>query len=389
MIPLAALPDRPYAVLGLGRSGRAAAKALARERRARSGPGTTTQTRARRGRRRRPADRRSRRTAISADRRRWCSAPAFPTPSRSRIRSWPRARAAGVDDHRRRRAAVPRPAAAPRYVGITGTNGKSTTTALIGHILAAAGVDARVGGNLGPPVLGVRPRWTQKTVCVLEMSSYQLELTPSLVFNVAVLLNIIARSPRPPRRHGRLHRRQASASSPARGRARRRSSASTTRTAAASARPSAERDAIGVSGRLRAAARRRRRLRRRRPALGRDRRRPAEPVLDLGDAPRAAGRAQRPERRRRVRRRPRARRRPRRGRRVRFSTFPGSRIARSGSPTVGGVTYVNDIKATNADAAARALACYETIYWIAGGRPKEDGLAAVQRLARPASAMPS
>lgn len=72
---------------------------------------------------------------------------------------------------------------------ITGTNGKSTTTALIGHLLAKNGWDAQVGGNIGKPVLelGV-PR--DGTVYVLEISSYQLDLTPSLKPNVAVLLNI-------------------------------------------------------------------------------------------------------------------------------------------------------------------------------------------------------
>lgn len=45
--------------------------------------------------------------------------------------------------------------------------------------------------------------------------------------------------------------------------------------------------------------------------------------------------------------------------------------------TVKGVTYINDSKATNADAAARALACYDSIYWIAGGRAKEGGLGAI------------
>ncbi len=57
------------------------------------------------------------------------------------------------------------PIRTPRYVGITGTNGKSTTTALIGHILAAAGADVRVGGNLGPPVLAFEPLSTKTMLC--------------------------------------------------------------------------------------------------------------------------------------------------------------------------------------------------------------------------------
>lgn len=72
---------------------------------------------------------------------------------------------------------------------ITGTNGKSTTTALIGHLLSKSGWDAQVGGNIGKPVLELNPP-RDGTVYVLEISSYQLDLTPSLKPNVAVLLNI-------------------------------------------------------------------------------------------------------------------------------------------------------------------------------------------------------
>src|ERR1700733_8050885 len=76
-----------------------------------------------------------------------------------------------------------------RYIGITGTNGKSTTTALIGHILATAGKTVEVGGNLGPPALGLEPLGTTGAY-VLEMSSFQLELLDTLAFDIAVLLNI-------------------------------------------------------------------------------------------------------------------------------------------------------------------------------------------------------
>src|SRR5690606_27490794 len=76
-----------------------------------------------------------------------------------------------------------------RFVGITGTNGKSTTTALVGHILAAMGRDAEIGGNLGPAALSLRPL-DATGIYVLELSSYQLELILSVPFDVAVLLNI-------------------------------------------------------------------------------------------------------------------------------------------------------------------------------------------------------
>ena len=74
-------------------------------------------------------------------------------------------------------------------IAITGTNGKSTTTALIGHILKTANREIAVGGNLGKPVLEF-PALKPDGFYVLELSSYQLELTPSLDAAVAVLLNI-------------------------------------------------------------------------------------------------------------------------------------------------------------------------------------------------------
>ena len=76
-----------------------------------------------------------------------------------------------------------------RVVGITGTNGKSTTTALIHHILRSAGVPALLGGNIGLPILGQEPL-PEGGVYVLELSSYQIDLTRSLDCDVAVLLNV-------------------------------------------------------------------------------------------------------------------------------------------------------------------------------------------------------
>ena len=91
-----------------------------------------------------------------------------------------------------------RPTTCPKVVAITGTNGKSTTTALLGHILTAAGRDARVGGNIGWGVLGLDDMHGG-AVYVLEVSSYQLDLTSSLKPDVAILLNI---SPDHLDRHG-------------------------------------------------------------------------------------------------------------------------------------------------------------------------------------------
>ena len=76
-----------------------------------------------------------------------------------------------------------------KVVGITGTNGKSTTTALVHHILKTAGVPTLMGGNIGLPILGQAPL-PEGGVYVLELSSYQIDLTQSLDCDVAVLLNI-------------------------------------------------------------------------------------------------------------------------------------------------------------------------------------------------------
>jgi UDP-N-acetylmuramoylalanine--D-glutamate ligase len=74
-------------------------------------------------------------------------------------------------------------------IAITGTNGKSTTTALTAHLVASAGFDAQMGGNIGVPVLALAP-YGPKRVYVLEVSSYQIDLAPSLRATVGILLNV-------------------------------------------------------------------------------------------------------------------------------------------------------------------------------------------------------
>jgi UDP-N-acetylmuramoylalanine--D-glutamate ligase len=94
-----------------------------------------------------------------------------------------------------------RPALPPhRVVGITGTNGKSTTTALIHHILVHAGRPATMGGNIGLPILAQDPL-PSGGIYVLELSSYQLDITETLGCDVAVLLNI---TPDHLERHGTM-----------------------------------------------------------------------------------------------------------------------------------------------------------------------------------------
>ncbi|RTL51637.1 MAG: UDP-N-acetylmuramoyl-L-alanine--D-glutamate ligase [Bradyrhizobiaceae bacterium] len=102
------------------------------------------------------------------------------------------ARAAGVEVigdielfcRERRRVAPSAP-----FVAITGTNGKSTTTALIAHLMREAGFDTQMGGNIGTAILSLDPPALGR-VHVIEMSSYQIDLTPSLHPSVGILLNV-------------------------------------------------------------------------------------------------------------------------------------------------------------------------------------------------------
>src|ERR1700759_3453229 len=102
------------------------------------------------------------------------------------------AREAGVEEigdielfcRERRRHAPDAP-----FVAITGTNGKSTTTALIAHLMKVAGYDTQMGGNIGTALLSLEPP-RKVRVHVIEMSSYQIDLTPSLDPSVGILINI-------------------------------------------------------------------------------------------------------------------------------------------------------------------------------------------------------
>jgi UDP-N-acetylmuramoylalanine--D-glutamate ligase len=88
-----------------------------------------------------------------------------------------------------------------KTIGITGTNGKSTTTALIGHILKTAGVEHAVGGNIGEASLSL-PQLSLNGVYVFELSSYQLDLCPTFSPNISLLINL---SPDHLDRHGDMN----------------------------------------------------------------------------------------------------------------------------------------------------------------------------------------
>lgn len=261
-----------------------------------------------------------------------------------------------------------------RFVGITGTNGKSTTTALVGHILKQAGRKAEIGGNLGMAALTLAPLGADG-IYVLELSSYQIELLRAARFDVAALLNI---TPDHLDRHGGFDgyvaaKRHLFDQLPADGTAIIGLDDETTRgVAQALGRTILSRGVTGISAY--------------RPVVGGvyvndgrlidARNGSARTILDLAEAPAlpgshnwqnaacafaicaalgvaaeaiAAG----------------------------IRSFPGLAHRQERVAVLDGVTFVNDSKATNAEATEKALACYERIYWIAGGRAKEGGIAAL------------
>ena len=259
---------------------------------------------------------------------------------------------------------------AGRIVGITGTNGKSTTTALIGHMVKCCGDNAQVGGNIGKPVLELDLP-TTASVYVIELSSYQIDLAPTFKPNVGVLLNI---TPDHIDRHGtienyaavkaRLFAHQSEGDTAIIGVDDAYAASICTDVSAkrvATIVPvsvgktlgrgvyvlggqlydstSAQTQAVGALDGLRtlagahnwqnaavayAAGR----------ALGYSR----DKILDA------------------------------------FETFPGLAHRMEIVAEEDGVRYVNDSKATNADAASKALATYDNIYWIIGGKSKEGGI---------------
>ena len=255
------------------------------------------------------------------------------------------------------------------FVAITGTNGKSTTTALIAHLAASAGLDAQLGGNIGTAILSLQPPRAGR-VHVIECSSYQIDLAPSLDPSVGILINL---SEDHLDRHGTMvhyaevkerlvagvpssgtavvgvdddwcraiadrlvqagkrvvrisvHRELSDGIYVANGRIMRATPAGVT--------PIAELGGIGsLRGQHNA----------QNAACA------AAAALALGLEPPAiqAG----------------------------LRSFPGLAHRMEELGRRGAVLYVNDSKATNADSAAQALACFSDIFWIAGGKPKTGGI---------------
>jgi len=257
-----------------------------------------------------------------------------------------------------------------KIVGITGTNGKSTTTALIGHILSRLGLDAQVGGNIGNPVLDLAPP-SSNVVYVLELSSFQLDLAPSLKPDVAVLINI---TPDHIDRHGTIDhyaevksyifRHQTRGDVAVIGVDDAYSAAICTQISA-HAGPSVIPASVGkvlgrgvfvLDGKLYDAG----------GATTREVR-DLKMLNNLPGAHNWQNIAVAYAATRSLVKDP-------RDIAGAIATFPGlaHRIEQVG--TIGHVRFVNDSKATNADAAAKALACYDNVYWIAGGKAKEGGI---------------
>lgn len=261
------------------------------------------------------------------------------------------------------------------YVGITGTNGKSTTTALIGHILRTAGRACEVGGNLGTPMLALRPLGMDGAY-VLELSSFQLELNPSMVLEVAVLLNISADHLD---RHGGMDGYVSAKRLIFRGQRPEHTAVvgiddDYTREIFAGFVPGDGPKAIPVSGHTPLPGGVFAEGRKLYDQLtGGDHRLvfdldeaqalPGEHNAQNAAAAYATARAVGIDRQTAC---------------DALRTFPGLAHRQEVIKVVRGIAYVNDSKATNAEAAARALACYGTIYWIAGGRPKSGSLEPVE-----------
>jgi UDP-N-acetylmuramoylalanine--D-glutamate ligase len=264
----------------------------------------------------------------------------------------------------------------PKVAAITGTNGKSTTTALLGHIVRAAGKDAQVGGNIGLGVLGLE-EMHGGAVYVLELSSYQLDLASSLKPDVAVLLNI---SPDHLERHGgmdgyvaakrRVFLNQVKGDTAVIGVDDEWCQRICTEIVAANRRtirPISAGRAIGrgvyaLSGMLYDATGDRSLevadLARARALPGRHNWQNAAAAyaaaVALGVTPMDAARG--------------------------LMSFPGLAHRMESLGVVGQVRFVNDSKATNADAARQAMSAIPRFYWIAGGRAKDGGIAPLEDL---------
>ena len=269
------------------------------------------------------------------------------------------------------RAIAARPAAErPKVVAVTGTNGKSTTTALIGWVLKSAGLTVHVGGNIGIGVLAL-PEPAPDAVYVVEVSSYQLDLTTTFAPDVAILTNI---TPDHLDRHGGMDgyvaakRRIFQAQGPDgvalvgvdESWGQEIASQLSQRVIAVSSltSPLGGEGYVAQAGAVMKGGERIADLSAARSLPGRHNAQNAAfayaAARALGVSHDAAVEG--------------------------LLTFPGLAHRMEAVGHIGPVRFINDSKATNADAARQALSSYDRIFWIAGGKPKDGGIDALADL---------
>jgi UDP-N-acetylmuramoylalanine--D-glutamate ligase len=231
-----------------------------------------------------------------------------------------------------------------RFAGVTGTNGKSTTTALLAHILTVAGIPNAAGANLGPAALSL-PILPDNGVYVLEMSSYMLERIETLRFDAAVMLNL---SPDHLDRHGDM-----AGYAAAKREIFARQGADCTAVIGVDDAPSREMAAwlhthparvVEISGAGKATGAK--------ALSGEHNAQNAEAAAALARALWVSEEAIAEG----------------------IASFPGLPHRAQEVAVRDGVRFINDSKATNADAASRAMGCYERFVWIAGGVAKAGGI---------------
>jgi len=258
-----------------------------------------------------------------------------------------------------------------RFVAVSGTNGKSTTTTLLAHLLAAAGHPTAAGGNLGTAALAL-PEVGPDGRIVLELSSYQLELSDGLRLTAAALLNI---TPDHLARHGGMDGYIA---------AKRRLFDYLTPDGVAvvavdDAPCRAIADALEHAGRRVVRISAEGPLARGISAADGLLREDGEVIADLAACPRLPGRhngqnacaAYAVARAEGVDAATAA---------AALASYPGLAHRQEWVAEIDGVTWINDSKATNADASEKALVCHQRIHWILGGQPKEGGIVSLAPL---------
>ena len=248
--------------------------------------------------------------------------------------------------------AVRRAGSRARFAGITGTNGKSTTTALLAHILSVAGIPAAAGANLGTAALAL-PLLPNDGVYVLEMSSYMLERLATLRFDAAAMLNL---SLDHIDRHGdmagyaaakrHIFDRQRPGDLAVVG------ADDADSRAMAEALRAGPAHVVAVSGEAG-------------PTGDWQDMLSAAPALPGTHNAQNAAAAYAMARHCGVTHDTIAR---------AFTTYPGLPHRQQRLRTIDGITFINDSKATNADSVACALSCYDRVVWIAGGQAKQGGI---------------